>query len=180
MIGKKAEVQIIGCCVLLIITCACKNSLQQQALERSVRVREQISRNADQDFSSKRSFRFTDSTSSLSFEKRGDLLKNIILNFKTGDTVAVFSFGPKMKLANVKLFCSYSRDSGELFTAKDSVKMGLHEIFYCNGRLRRKGLEYGGPVGIWEEFDTGGSLIKKTDYGQPEKLKLLSHLSTGE
>ena len=60
-------------------------------------------------------------------------------------------------------------------SGKHHSLIGLHQFNYCNENLMRRGFKYNGQVGVWEEYDRSGKLLKRTDYGNMDKLDRALH-----
>ncbi|MDQ6609914.1 MAG: hypothetical protein M3Y85_08850 [Bacteroidota bacterium] len=52
----------------------------------------------------------------------------------------------------------------------------MHEFYYCNGKLKKSGLNLHGHGGEWKEYDEKGNLIKTTDYGNTKGLDTLKQI----
>ena len=48
----------------------------------------------------------------------------------------------------------------------DGKVVGLNEIFYCNGVIKKRGYMFGKPIGTWKEFNLEGKLVETIEYNE--------------
>ena len=112
--------------------------------------------------------------------KRGVILKQIFVENNSRDTIGVRLLSKDQMFSWAKGSCGSERHFYEETiaygpTANHHDVIGLSQSYYCNGNLKEKGFVYNGLVGIWEEYDSSGKLLKRTDYGNMDKLDSVLH-----
>ena len=54
--------------------------------------------------------------------------------------------------------------------------IGLAEFRYCDGKIKESGFRFNGNVGVWQEYNTTGKVVKETDHGNIDRLEKLKDI----
>jgi hypothetical protein len=108
--------------------------------------------------------------------KNGALLKSIRINPETKDTLGTIYYSTDQNFILGRELCPLLKDHYVEVIFYKKMTLGEHTFYYCNGKIKKQGLNIHGLVGVWKEYDQQGKLVKITDYGNIEKLDTLKEI----
>lgn len=108
--------------------------------------------------------------------KDGQIIKSTQIDRYSKDTLTQIHWGHDLRFVFARRYCPMLKGEADELIAYKGQPIGLHKIFYCNGKIKMQGLEYEGRVGMWTMYDTNGNMIKKIDYGNIERLEKLKEI----
>ena len=161
----------------LLFACSSKNTkLEKYAIEWSNNIEKKAIENSSQTPDSVTDRTLHDTIRMVVALKDGQIIKSIQINRISNDTLTEIYWGHDLRFVFARRYCPMLHGEADEIIAYEGQPIGLHKFFYCNGKIKMQGLEYKGRVGIWTMFDTSGKVLKKTDYGNLEKLSKLKEM----
>jgi antitoxin component YwqK of YwqJK toxin-antitoxin module len=111
--------------------------------------------------------------------KNGKQIMTGRLDPQSNDTLTIVYWGSDYHFAFARRFCPFLNNESEEMLLYKGRPFGLHKVFYCNGVLKREGLEADEPVGVWISYDERGKLIKDTNYYHMNKFDSVGYIKYG-
>jgi antitoxin component YwqK of YwqJK toxin-antitoxin module len=102
---------------------------------------------------------------------KGAKLRRFALNSLSRDTLSSIFFSIDPMFAILKKRCELLKNESEEWLVYQEKFVGLHEHFYCNGKIKKRGLNYKKPIGKWVIFDEDGKVLDSIDYGNEDLLQ---------
>jgi hypothetical protein len=103
-------------------------------------------------------------------------LKRVDVNPITGAVLSTSFYSKDQSFVLAKEFCALLKDQYVEVILYHQMTLGLHEFYYCNGKIKKRGLNIRGYVGEWKEYDENGDLIKATNYENINALDTLKRI----
>ena len=156
--------------ITIISLCSCKESLTDYATKWTQDIKAKIIEDSNKK---------SDSTAydsvrhGMALFSKGVRLKSFGISPETKDTLTSSFYSPDQNFKLVRELCPLLNDEWvEVIAYKDSI-VGLHEFYYCNGKIKQRGFNVNGKIGVWTEYNAQGNIVKETDNGNIDRLEKL-------
>jgi antitoxin component YwqK of YwqJK toxin-antitoxin module len=162
--------------VFILLFYSCSNDGEEFAAKWTNDIKRKIMEDAGQPSDSVSKTVMNDSIQRVALYQNHFLLKDIRINIKTADTLSIGFYSKDQNFILGREYCSLLQNQSVELILYKNLTVGLHEFFHCNGKLKKSGLNVGGYIGIWREFDEFGNEIKEVNYGKLEKADTLKKI----
>ena len=155
----------------LMVLISCSRSPTEYAKEWSDDIKSKILEDA---FRTPDSSYFDSTRSLLTFYRKNNKLKSYFfkVSLERTDTATSTFHSDDQKFELRRELCPVVDRNFEGIVYNGSF-VGLVELRYCNGKLKKRGFRYGEMVGIWKEYDQAGNETTTQDYGNENLLENL-------
>lgn len=111
----------------------------------------------------------------LTLFSNGIKTKNFGIRKSDLDTIVSIFYSKDQKFELVRELCSGISRSFEGIKYEGRY-LGVTELKFCDGKLKERGYNFNGKIGVWTEWDEDGKVIKETDYGLLSRLNDLNRI----
>lgn len=169
----KSNMKFIVLLMLVLMSCKHNNATTDYAIEWSKDIKSHILADVSVSVDSTSIDTLSEKLLILKLFHHGNMTKEFYM--KNNDTFVSLFYSPTGDFKLVRELCPKNSRNFEGITFKDA-HIGLFELRYCDGSLKKQGFRFNGDVGIWKEWDSTGKLIREWDNSNEDKLNGLKQI----